>query len=82
MVRLQDSASPALTLGTGWRSASRARLVTTSLVTQPGIASSVPRRPRQSLEERWRRQSVEVTRFIPPLMSYQHAHAHLIISNH
>lgn len=61
----QDNASLALTPRMDWRSASRARWVTTSLVTQPGIVSSVPKRPRRSPEEQWTRRSAEVRWFIP-----------------
>lgn len=64
-VLFQDSASRALTPRTGWRSASHARWVTTSPVAQPGTASSVPKRPRRSPEERWTRQSAEVRHFSP-----------------
>lgn len=78
----QDNASLALTPQMDWRSASRARWVTTSLLTQPGIVSSVPKRPQRSPEEQWTRLSAEVTRFIPPLKPYQHAYPRLIILNH
>lgn len=78
----QDNASLALTPPTDWRSASRARWVTTSLGTQPGIVWTVPKRPRRSPEEQWTRRSAEVTRFIPPLKPYQRAYTCLIISNH
>lgn len=71
---LQGSVSLAVTLWTGWRSASHARWVTSSLVLAPGSVSSALTRPRPSPEEQWTRQSVEVTQFdsveCTRLMSY------------
>lgn len=59
-VCLQGSVSLVVTLSMGWRSASRARWVTSSPGLAPGSVSSVPTKPRRSPEERWTRWSVEV----------------------
>lgn len=57
---LQVSASPAATLSTAWRSASRVRWVTSSPDSEPGSVWSVLTRRRRSPEEQWTRRSAEV----------------------
>lgn len=54
----------------GWRSASHARWVTSSLVSAPGSVSCVQMRPQLSPEERWMTQSVEVIQFDTLLNSF------------